>query len=252
MLKNKIPSILAIFALTIGLASGVYLIQSQQNFKLSASSSYTPKDIRISNITDDSFTVSWYTSKNASSYIDWGETPNLSQRAFPEDSNLNKIHYINVTDLRENKAYYFNINSGGENYDNSGVPWTVRTLLNSKDNSLILKGKVMLDEERPASGVLVYLQTDTSKLYSAMTTPNGTWAIPVSTDISSSILNIFVQGGSLGSASETMSAENPTKIIYLTNSNIFSGEESDNPFQLTPAEVVLPDTVKSRFNEEDN
>lgn len=250
MLKSKIPSILAIFALTVGLAAGVFLIQSQQTFRLSASADYNPRDIRISNISSNSFTVSWYTDKNAVSFIDWNDNLDLKNRSFPKDSSVNRIHYITVDSLKPNTTYYFKVNSGGDFFDNSGVPWSVKTASENQSKTTLIKGNVMLDEKTPASGVIVYIQTSNFELKSTKTTENGSW-VTKSDTISNpnEIIDIFVQGGALGSSSATVYFKDsqPVPTIMLGEVKNLTGSKVDEPFKLQDAQIILPEEKDSRF-----
>src|SRR3989304_5866495 len=73
MRKSKIPTIIGIFILVFGLAAGVLLVRNQNFFRLGASAEFAPKDVRISNITDSSATVSWITDRETSGFVKWGE-----------------------------------------------------------------------------------------------------------------------------------------------------------------------------------
>lgn len=58
MNRKTIPTIAGIFLLVVGLALGVLLVQQRQVFRLGASGELAPKDVRITNITDNSATIS--------------------------------------------------------------------------------------------------------------------------------------------------------------------------------------------------
>jgi uncharacterized protein YneF (UPF0154 family) len=50
--RKKIPTIIGVLVLVFGLAGGVVLVNKDTIFKLGASPESTPKDVRISNVTD--------------------------------------------------------------------------------------------------------------------------------------------------------------------------------------------------------
>lgn len=72
--KSKIPTILAIVILLAGTFAGVFYLNFRQVFKIGASTSAQPKDVRISNISDNSATISWTTDSQTSDFLSWGVT----------------------------------------------------------------------------------------------------------------------------------------------------------------------------------
>ena len=72
--KLTIPTILGILFLVVGVVTGVVLLSSRQIFRIGASSDAAPKDVRVSNIDDTGFTVSWVTDKEVAGYVLWGTT----------------------------------------------------------------------------------------------------------------------------------------------------------------------------------
>ena len=59
--EKKIPTILALFLLIAGLGASVILDKSSQSLITRAGKSIQPEDVHFSNISENSFVVSWIT-----------------------------------------------------------------------------------------------------------------------------------------------------------------------------------------------
>lgn len=266
MHKTRIPTIIAIVFLVVGLAAGVFLVQQRQTFRLGAAPEFAPKDLRVTNISDNSFVVSWYTDSNSAGFIDYGNNPNsLSERVFQENSSPKRVHYITVNDLKPDTNYYFTVNSGDETYDNSGVPWSVRTgpILEPKPSSLVLSGQVFSNLDTPATGIAVYAQIGGAQLISTQTSSNGNFVLPlgnvrnqlldgyVSIDRSETLIQLIIQGGPLGTAyvQTYASNANPTPKIILGQSYDLRRRNLNEKSLLPEATIELPgeDSDSSQF-----
>ena len=112
MRKSKIPTIIGIFILVFGLAAGVLLVRNQNFFRLGASAEFAPKDVRISNITDSSATVSWITDKETSGFVKWGEgQDSLDKTELDELASQSFTHTLTLRNLTPQTTYSFKINS---------------------------------------------------------------------------------------------------------------------------------------------
>ena len=72
--RNKIPTIIGVFVLLIGIFAGVFLLRTTNIFKIGASATATPKDIRVSNLSDSTATISWITGSAVTDFLSWGKT----------------------------------------------------------------------------------------------------------------------------------------------------------------------------------
>ncbi len=204
MKKSKIPTIIGIALLVIGIASGVLLIQNRQIFKLGATPQISPKDVRITNITDSSFTVSWVTDTETEGFIKWGES-NSSQKNLVKDEidSESYVHITTVQSLSPETSYYFVINSKGTNFDNNGLPWETKTgpVLAITSSRNLISGTILTSTGAPANQVLVYVSLAGSSPLSVITSQNGGWLIPISSARTSNLntfLNIDEQDLHLG------------------------------------------------------
>jgi len=252
-MKNTIPTILGIFFLIVGIASGVLLVRQGQIFRLGAETDSLPKDIRISNIDSSTFTVSWFTEKDTIGFVVWGETPSLGQTAYPDDTKTKNTHSVTIKNLKPATIYYFMINSAGTSVNNNGVPWTVSTapLANPNTEIIMASGVILRQNGSPASGVLVYINGGPISQLSTVTSQNGTWTIPLSSARNKTLsnyakfdqntsLDIFVQSGKETAAAKIMALKaNPVPNILLGQTYDFRSSEKQE-LALPKAEVTLP------------
>src|SRR3990172_11890977 len=105
--KNKIPTLIAIVLLVVGVAAGVFLVNQRQLFGLGADPDISPQDIRVTNIDDISFSVSWITDKATIGYLEWGEGRDTSKTQSEEASEVSSIHYVTLRNLKSSTVYSF-------------------------------------------------------------------------------------------------------------------------------------------------
>lgn len=239
----RIPTFLGFFLLILGLGAGVFLVQNQTFFRLRAAPDITPSDVRITNITDHSFTVSWVTEKQTSGNLTIGSK-----------ASLGFAHSITVDELTPATDYSFKINSAGAVFENNGIPWQVTTATKLPPNidSKFLSGNILTPGGQPAANVLVVVMAGGMSPLSAITTSNGSWVIPLNsartidgTSFASIKLDlpiqILVQGGPLGVATAQAypSTASPTPPITLGKSYDFR-ELKNSDADLPDAQFQIP------------
>lgn len=258
MKKSKIPTIIGITLLVAGIASGVLLIQNRQIFKLGATPQVSSKDVRMTNITDSSFTVSWVTDVETESFIKWGES-NSSQKNLAKDEINGKsyIHTVTVQGLSPETTYYFVINSNGTDFDNNGLPWEIKIgpVLSITSSRNLISGTILTSTGVPASQVLVYVSPAGSSPLSVTTSQNGGWLIPISSartsdlntflkiDEQNTLIEISVQAGPLGVASAQIYplAAKPAPAIILGQTHDFKNLTPSEEGGIPKATIELPE-----------
>lgn len=213
--KNKIPTIIGVLFLIAGTIAGVALVNYRQVFRLGAQGESAPKDIRVSNITDSTLTVSWMTDAETAGFLTWGEsqssTGNIQKES--EENIKSTAHSITLTGLEEESAVYFKINSDGISFDNQGIPWQARTgsSLPINRDSILASGSIVTASGQPVKNALVYANVG-GYLLSTLSSNTGNFVfqlanvrtsdlanyLPVSE--SSTLLEISVQSGSNSSS----------------------------------------------------
>jgi hypothetical protein len=181
--KKRIPTLIGLIILVSSIILGVQLINQRQMFRLQAKDETTPKNVRISNITDSSFSISWTTDYETKGFVKWGEkSTNSIVPDTIDPNNKTKNHYLTLENLVKNKNYYFIINSEGVDYNSNGLAWQVQTgeSISPPSNSKIIYGIILNPSGQPEKGMLVYVSAGGGSSLSTTTGEDGTWAIPLS------------------------------------------------------------------------
>ncbi len=185
--QHKIPTLFGILALSIGIIATSYLIKSATIFQQFAGASEDPKNVRISNITDSSFTVSYETNGQVVGSLIFGKDKNGKTTALDNRDTTgvspHKLHYITVTALDPNTPYYFSIVSGQTTYSSGNAPFVATTgpTLSPAASGQIMKGSVVLPDGTSPNEAIVYAQSDSTQTLSSLVAKNGTYTIPIST-----------------------------------------------------------------------
>ena len=269
MKKSKIPTIIGLIVLVFGLAAGVLLVGSQRFFRLGAEAELAPKDVRISNISDNSFTVSWVTDKVTGAFIKWGEDPeSLDKEELDEVGGEGTTHTASIRGLSAETTYYFKINSGGDDFDNSGIPWQVKlaSLLPVPTKTNLVSGSVLTGSGQPAKNALVYITLGGGSLLSSVTSDSGSWVIPISQarsqdlsgfidiDEKNTLMEISVNAGPDGVASAQIYPQSakPVPAIILGETHDFKSLPASEVSEIPKASIGLPEesTPSSKFEVE--
>ncbi len=265
--KNNIPTILGVAILLVGVFAGVFLLNMRQIFKIGADTSVSPKDIRVSNISDTLATISWTTDKETSGFVSWGESQGSVGNIETESEDNQKFftHTVTISGLKASGTYYYKISSDGTNFDNGGIPWQFTTgqPLGLNKNSTLISGSVVTSSGLPAKRALVYA-TLSGYLLSTLTSDTGNFVFQLSgvrtTDLSSyqkidpasTLIEISVQAGVDGSASAQIfpRSANPIPAMILGQVHDFRGLPASSDGQNPDANLTLPENItsESKFN----
>ena len=203
LLSKRIPTILGILFLVAGLGVGVFIVgQGTGGFSPKASPESTPKNLKTSNISDSSFTVSFVTDSATPGYVKYGtdEKQLKSQTSDDRDQLTGAVgqfttHHITLRSLSPSTAYYFAIGTASrEIYTNDGKPYSVTTApkLGSAPEALTIYGSVVTKASTPASDSIVYISVDGASPLSTLVKSSGSWAVPLST-ARTTTLNSYAQ-----------------------------------------------------------
>lgn len=256
--------------LVFGLAAGVFLVRNQNIFRLGASAEFAPKDVRVSNVTDNSATISWVTDRQTSGFVKWGdEQGSLDKTELDELTSQSLTHTLTIRQLTPETIYYFKINSGGEDFDNSQIPWQITTgpALDTPLKTNLVSGSVLSSSGAPAKNSLVYITVGGGSPLSTITSEEGNWVIPVSNarnqdltgfiiiDEKNSLIEISVNAGLDGVASAQIYPQSakPTPTIILGQVHDFKNLEPSEVSDIPKASIGLPDeaTPSSGFEVEE-
>lgn len=229
MNKKAIPSILAVILLLLGVGGGVLLVNREQVFRIGASPELTPRDVRLSNITTNSFTVTWVTDSPTVGFLNWGETSNLGNTQQTQTaSSPTVVHTATIQGLTRGRTYYFAVNSNGAAFLNNGAPYSqITQSQNTPGESFRMSGAVVDQSGSPVGGAVVFA-TIGKNVWSVQASATGNWILnAVSTDTNPEV-DIFVQAGPAGiSAAKANAANaNPLPVLTLGKTHDFRGSGS--------------------------
>ena len=179
--KFKIPTLLGLGIIFLGLASGLYLVLREQTFLSQAAPNFTPRNITIANIAEDSVVISWQTSSAASSFVTFGQSNPGEQTALDDrDTNVPKsrlTHYVTLKNLLPKKNYQFKIISG--KFTSDIAKFETATPLTNQTGLTPIIGSV-LDGDSPLRDGIVYLSIPEAAAQSALVKEGGNFLIPLS------------------------------------------------------------------------
>ncbi len=214
--KKRIPTLVGLLLLVGALVAGTVFFQDGLGvFAPRATPETTPKKVRVTNVSDTSFTVSFLTDESTSAFVKHGTDPKKLEKTQADDRDQlsgtikdYKTHHLTVAGLQPNSVYYYVIGTGnGATFDNEGNPFTVTTArrVGTPAAAKTIYGSVTTESGAPASGAIVYVAIEGTGEISSLVTSSGSWAVPLSnartadkagyaeiTD--TTLMQIFVQG----------------------------------------------------------
>ena len=230
--KNKIPTLIGIIILLAGTFAGIFFLRINHVFRIGASPTSAPKNIRTSNLSDTSATISWTTEGATTVFISWGEGEGSLDKIVNESDTSQKFstHSIALTGLKPNTTYFYKINSEGTNFDNNGLPWQFTTggVVTVNQNSNPISGSVITASGQPGKRALVYVTVDWY-LLSTLTSDAGNFILQLGSALTSdlkelakidpakTLLTVSVQaeGGETSSAQIFPQSANPIPPLVL-------------------------------------
>lgn len=187
LLTKRIPTLMAILLL-LGLAiGGAYYYWQNRPV---ASEEAKPIEVRITNIADNKFTVSWTTKSRMTGEIEWGEVgAKLANRARDdrdtgETSGEYLTHHITLAGLQPNTAYAFRILSGkGNRFDNNGSPYSVSTgpVITTTPIADSFYGQVESSGGKPPLEAIAYIAIPGGAPLSTLIKSGGGYSVSLST-----------------------------------------------------------------------
>lgn len=261
MNKTKLPSIFGILFIVAGIAAGVLNIRYQKVYKSTASGDISPKNVRVTNISDSSFSVTWTTDRQTTGFVEYkkaGETNKVETDRIQDDF----THFVDVKNLNPSTQYSFSIGSNDQTFDNNGAPWQVKTGVTlPKNESVFATGKVVDTNGNPIANTIVSITSQSSSTISTYTSEKGGWILNLSnlrsttldksvSLLPTSILEISVQKGSLGTATANVFVENSNPIPTMTIGNVYDFRNTENNLNtdLPSANLNLPESSSQESN----
>lgn len=268
--KKQIPTLLGLGILIISLVAGLLMFGDGTGvFAPRATPQTTPKNVKVTNLTDKSFTVVFYTDESTNGFIKFGTSVNsLKSQSSDDRDQLSgsvgnyRLHHITVRGLTPNTNYSYELGTAsGSGFDNNGAPFSVKTLATptgSPPTNKTVYGTVSTPAGAPAQGSIVFVKIDGTGEMSTLIKSSGSWALALSnarkldgsgyTELTDdNDLNIVVQGvepTQVSSFSNKVSNSQPVPEVVLGQN-----PQIDNTAVEPVTESVLPQESASDIAE---
>ncbi len=199
---HKIPTIIALLILLIGIGGGIYLIENFRNEPSKAKGNPQPLSVQITNLSDTSFSLIWITSEPSIGSIIYGNSTNsinnlvLDDRDIEKSANAYLTHHVTVRNLNPQSDYFFSLISADKTFNNGEKPFSVKTAAKLDSNSLLepAYGQVLTSHNEPAEGAIVILTLPQSLPLSTIVKPSGNWLIPLNKALSEDLKPYILEG----------------------------------------------------------
>ena len=154
---------------------------------LTASAMAAIQDIRVSNNTSASVTISWITDEETGGQVRYGAQPDLSDALVAHDARGESFegctHYVVAEKLQPETIYYFEVISGDQVDNNRGSYYSCKTMkvtVGPARHLFILRVCLSRDGMTPAEGALVYARLTHAGIDSyPLSNSSGTGKLPV-------------------------------------------------------------------------
>jgi len=262
--KKQIPTILGLGVLLISLVAGLLMFGDGTGvFAPRATPQTTPKNVKVTNLTDKSFTVVFYTDESTNGFIKYGTSEDSMKTQSSDDRDQlsgsignYRLHHVTVRGLTPNTSYKFVLGTAsGSSFDNSGIPFSTKTYSTpsgAPPTNKTVYGTVSTEAGAPAEGSVVFVKADGVAEMSTLIKSSGSWALALSnarkqdgsgyaelTD--QSLLNIVVQGvepNKVSSFTSLVSASQPVAEVVLGQVPVVQEASASAMVE----EAVLPQT----------
>lgn len=234
-----------------------------------------PQRLKVANLRDVSFTVSWVTSGSQQCFVRYGGAPGkLDSKAEDERgaSYAGTTHYVVLGNLLPNTGYYFDLICGGVAYDSGGSPYRMTTgpPLGIPPPGGTIFGQVLkADGKSPAEGVILYARLQDADgrgasgasaelSYLIHRQDEGYWILDLNSarqrsgEISvgayfdyspADKLELYAEGGEDGSVTKVVDAGTSLPIAALTLGKAMPTPRSTPVATATPTFVPMPSPI---------
>jgi len=191
--NRRFPTLLGLLLIVIGIGVTSYLVQIGAIPFLKAAPTENPENIRITNITDTSFSLTYSTPAQVIGSVTINKDPNIASggQVFLDDRDQPTgiptpymLHSITIRNLQAKTQYYFSILSGQTTYLNNNSPFTITTgstISDQPSSEDPLSGLIISPSSDKLSEGLVYVTIDGGQTLSALVKSSGIYIVPLNT-----------------------------------------------------------------------
>lgn len=225
LLTRKIPTILGLLLLVVGVVG--YILYSQST-ATKTNPEVVPTKVRITNISDNKFTVSWTTGTETMGSVEYGAvgekltTVGKDERDGATQGKY-RTHHVTMDKLQPSTQYAFRILSGEKptRFDNNGTPYTTSTgpVIGATPASQNFYGNVQLPSKQSANGSIVYITMPNGATASTIVRESGNYAFTLSTIRTADLRNYVTYDPSATIASLTVESGDQQTISAVSLAN---------------------------------
>jgi hypothetical protein len=199
--NKKIPTLLGLFLIVIGIGITSYFVQQGIFFITKAGPTDNPQEVRITNLSDSSATISFTTNGEAIGSINIGETKDALKKVLDDKDQASgkvdprKIHNFTARNLKASTRYYFSITSGEDTYLNNDAYYELKTgteINNDPSSQEPITGKILTSEGKAPSEAIIYATINNAQLISTVVKNDGTYILPLNSLRTSDLSSYFV------------------------------------------------------------
>ncbi len=268
--ENKIPTILGIFLLG-GLFSSLIALEKTGVLRLRAGKKIRPQQVKQTNITSNSFVVSWITPEAATGMVkvklDNRERVFIDIRDHLGSPQKYTTHYVEVKGLDHNQVYEYVLISNGNEFSNANQAYKQKTaglISQELPQANLASGRVITQQGNPAQGAIVYVDIEGISPLSSLVTSKGNWAVSLAKAYSGDLQTladyqegeilekIFVQGAEKGTSNgQTYTQQDdPVPTITLGGDFDFTAQVNQQKDEDLSKQPALPPSSSGRFSED--
>lgn len=279
--NRKIPTGLGMILLLTTILTTTFLVKTGVIYLGGAAPSENPQNIRITNITDTSLTVTYTTDTKVIGTIAIGQDKNNLQPVLDERDQESGMpheyvtHSITARSLTPNTKYIFSVTSGKTTYLNHDQYFTVQTaptLTSSPSSQQPVTGKIINPDSTIPTDALIYVTAEKGQIVSTLVKSSGIYTIPLNIYRTDDLQQNFAfqektplyilatDGTNTSQATVSLSGSSPVPLITLsqTYNFVFSTQPlaSDSAkaigfpvFSSTPALQATPEIITPQKDE---
>lgn len=178
----KIPTLVGMAILLIGLFGGVFLVTQNQTLKSKAAISSQPKNINVVNLNSTSASIYWQTDEATTGFIQAG-IGIQNKNVYRDDRDLSspqphRLHFVTLTNLQSNTTYFYQIYSGSQTPTEQ---FNFKTTLEIPSlNWSPLVGTIIDTPDQIVNEAIIILNLPEAQKLAAITKTNGNFILPIS------------------------------------------------------------------------
>ncbi len=223
--KFKIPTLLGLGIILVGIGVGVFLVLREQIYLSNAAPSQTPQNIKVSNIDDSQVSISWQTSSPSLGFVTFGQSsPGEETTLDGRDNKLPQshlVHFVTLKNLLPKTTYQYRIVSG--KITTEVFKFTTAPQGTTQSNLRPVIGTV-LDGENPLDEGIAFVALSGASLQSSLVKSLGNFLIPLSSLRTADLSDLY-----------SLSEEAQAKITIVSAKG-----EASAVFNLKPDGINLP------------